>query len=105
MLKMLSYTGARVSEFVQFRVEDLHLALNPPQVYIAKAKGDSDGYVPLLPAVAQELRTYLPNDCVASTGASTGVWSMLRAFTLPECPSLSLRHHLANLKKSADIIH
>jgi len=30
---------------------------------------------------------------------------MLRAFTLPECPSPSLRHHLANLKKSVDIIH
>jgi len=30
---------------------------------------------------------------------------MLRAFTLPECPSPSLRRHLANLKKSADIIH
>jgi integrase/recombinase XerD len=59
MLKMLFYTGARVSEFVQSRVEDLHLALNPPQVYIAKAKGGSDGYVPLLPAVAQELRTHL----------------------------------------------
>jgi len=59
MLKMLFYTGARVSEFVQFRVEDLHLTLDPPQVYIAKAKGGSDGYVPLLPAVAQELRTYL----------------------------------------------
>ena len=52
-------TRARVSEFVQFRVQDLHLTLDPPQVYIAKAKGGSDGYVPLLPAVAQELRTYL----------------------------------------------
>jgi integrase/recombinase XerD len=59
MVKMLFYTGARVSEFVQFRVEDLHLALDPPQVYIAKAKGGSDGYVPILPALAQELRTHL----------------------------------------------
>lgn len=59
MLKMLFYTGARVSEFVQFRIDDLHLTLDPAQIYIAKAKGGSDGYVPLLPAVAQELRTYL----------------------------------------------
>lgn len=55
----LFYTGARVSEFVQIRVEDLHLALDPPQVYIANAKGGSDGYVPILPALAQELRTHL----------------------------------------------
>ena len=59
MIKMLFYTGARVSEFVQFRVEDLHLTLDPPQVYIAHAKGGSDGYVPILPALAQELRTHL----------------------------------------------
>jgi integrase/recombinase XerD len=50
LVKMLFYTGARVSEFVQIRVEDLHLALDPPQVYIANAKGGSDGYVPILPA-------------------------------------------------------
>jgi integrase/recombinase XerD len=53
MIKMLFYTGARVSEFVQFRVEDLHLMLDPPQVYIAHAKGGSDGYVPILPALGK----------------------------------------------------
>jgi len=61
MVKMLFYTGARVSEFVHIRVEDLYPALDPPQVYIAHAhaKGGSDGYVPILPALAQELRTHL----------------------------------------------
>ncbi|WP_219722068.1 tyrosine-type recombinase/integrase [Deinococcus planocerae] len=59
MVKTLFYTGARVSEFVNIRVTDLHLALDPPQVYIAHAKGGSDGYVPILPALAQELRTQL----------------------------------------------
>ena len=59
LVKMLFYTGARVSEFVQIRIEDLHLALEPPQIYIANAKGGSDGYVPILPALAQELRTHL----------------------------------------------
>lgn len=59
MVKMLFYTGARVSEFVQLLVEDLHLALDPPQVHIVNAKGGSDGYVPILPALAQELRTHL----------------------------------------------
>ncbi len=48
-----------MSEFVHLRVEDLHLTLDPPQVYIATAKGGSDGYVPILPALAQELRTHL----------------------------------------------
>ncbi|GAA5515069.1 tyrosine recombinase XerC [Deinococcus carri] len=59
MVKMLFYTGARVSEFVNIRVTDLHLALEPPQVHIVHAKGGSDGYVPILPALAQELRTHL----------------------------------------------
>lgn len=59
MVKTLFYTGARVSEFVNLRVVDLHLALDPPQVYIAHAKGGSDGYVPILPTLAQELRTHL----------------------------------------------
>ncbi len=59
MVKTLFYTGARVSEFVNLRVTDLHLALDPPQVYIAHTKGGSNGYVPILPALAQELRTHL----------------------------------------------
>jgi len=59
MVKTLFYTGARVSEFVNLRVEDLHLASNPPQIYIAHAKGGSDGYVSILPALTQELRTHL----------------------------------------------
>ncbi len=59
MVKMLFYTGARVSEFVNIKAADLHLDLEPPQIYIAVAKGGSDGYVPILPSLAQELRTYL----------------------------------------------
>lgn len=59
MLKTLFYTGTRVSEFVHIRVPDLHLSLEPPQIYIAHAKGGSDGYVPILPTLAQELRTHL----------------------------------------------
>ena len=33
--------------------------LEPPQIYLAVAKGGSDGFVPVLPALAQELRTFL----------------------------------------------
>ena len=58
-VKLLFYTGVRVSEFVPLRVENLFLTFDPPQVYLAHAKGGSDGYVPILPVLAQELRTYL----------------------------------------------
>jgi len=59
MVKTLFYTGARVSEFVHIQVPDLHLSLDPPQIYLAHAKGGSDGYVPILPVLAQELQTHL----------------------------------------------
>jgi integrase len=59
MVKTLFYTGTRVSEFISIQVVDLRLDLEPPQVYIAIAQGGSDGYVPILPALAQELRTHL----------------------------------------------
>ena len=72
MVKMLFYTGTRVSEFVHIRVEHLHLVLDPPQVYIAHAKGGSDGYVPLLPTLAQELRTHLNGRRLAMSSKVTG---------------------------------
>jgi integrase/recombinase XerD len=59
IVKTLFYTGARVSEFVHIQVADLHLNLDPPQIYLSHAKGGSDGYVPILPGLAQELRTHL----------------------------------------------
>lgn len=59
MVKTLFYTGARVSEFINLRPGDLHLDLEPPQIRIVVAKGGSDGYVPILPELAQELRTHL----------------------------------------------
>jgi len=59
MIKTLFLTGARVSEFVQVRVEDLHLDADPPQVHLLHAKGGASRYVPILPSLAQELRTHL----------------------------------------------
>lgn len=61
MVKTLFYTGVRVSEFVQIEVRDVHFDLVPPQVFIRHAKGGSDGYVLILPSLAQELRTHLGN--------------------------------------------
>ena len=59
LIKTLFLTGARVSEFVHIRVEDLFLDDDPPQIHITHAKGNADRYVPVLPALAQELRTHL----------------------------------------------
>src|SRR5512143_1029127 len=59
LIKTLFLTGARVSEFVHIRVEDLHLDSDPPQIHLTHAKGQANRYVPLLPSVAQELRTHL----------------------------------------------
>jgi integrase/recombinase XerD len=59
MIKTLFQTGARVDEFVHIRVEDLLFGSDPPQVHITHAKRQSDRYVPILPALADELRTHL----------------------------------------------
>jgi integrase/recombinase XerD len=59
MIKTLFLTGARVDEFVHIRVEDLHLSDDPPQIYLAHAKRQACRYVPILPALAQELCTHL----------------------------------------------
>ena len=59
MIKTLFFTGARVDEFINFKVEDLHFESDPPQIHITRAKGQSSRYVPILPSLAQELRTHL----------------------------------------------
>jgi integrase/recombinase XerD len=59
MIKALFLTGARVSEFVQVRIEDLHLDSDPPQIRLVHAKAGASRHVPILPSLAQELRTHL----------------------------------------------
>lgn len=59
MIKTLFLTGARVNEFVHIRVEDLHLDDESPQIYLTHAKREACRYVPVLPALAQELLTHL----------------------------------------------
>ena len=51
MIKTLFLTGARVSEFVQVRVEDLHLDSDPPQMNLRHAKARASRYVPILPSL------------------------------------------------------
>ena len=59
MLKTLFYTGVRVSEFVFLRAQDVHLDGEAPHIYVHRAKKGSVRYVPILPALAQELRVHL----------------------------------------------
>ncbi|MGH9395707.1 MAG: tyrosine-type recombinase/integrase [Terriglobia bacterium] len=59
MIKTLFQSGARVNEFVHIHVEDLLLDGDPPQIHIVHAKRGADRYVPVLPALADELRTHL----------------------------------------------
>lgn len=57
LVKTLLFTGARVSEFVAIRVEDVFTAENT--IRIRHGKGGKQRSVPILSALAQELRTHL----------------------------------------------
>src|SRR5215213_7966436 len=57
LLKTLFLTGARVAEFVSVKVEDFFF--DEQMILIEKGKGGKSRYVPILPELAQELRTYL----------------------------------------------
>jgi integrase/recombinase XerD len=57
LIKTLFQTGARVSEFVNIKVEDIFF--EEQMILITKAKGGKSRYVPILPELAQELRTHL----------------------------------------------
>ena len=57
LIKTLFQTGARVSEFVNLKAEDVFF--DEQMLLIAKAKGGKSRYVPILPELAQELRTHL----------------------------------------------
>jgi integrase/recombinase XerD len=57
LIKTLFQTGARVSEFVHLRVQDVFL--DEQMLLIVRGKGGKSRYVPILPALAQELKTYL----------------------------------------------
>jgi integrase/recombinase XerD len=59
LIKTLFQTGARVSEFVNIRVQDLFF--EETMILINKGKGGKSRYVPILPELAQELKTHLAN--------------------------------------------
>jgi integrase/recombinase XerD len=57
LVKTLLLSGARVSEFVAIRADDL--LLDEAVLYIQQGKGRKKRYVPILPGLAQELSTHL----------------------------------------------
>jgi integrase/recombinase XerD len=62
LIKTLFQTGARVSEFVNITADEVFF--EEQMMLISKAKGGKSRYVPILPALAQELRTHLGNRTV-----------------------------------------
>jgi integrase/recombinase XerD len=59
LIKILFQTGARVSEFVNIKADEVFF--EEQTILISKAKGGKSRYVPILPQLAQELKTYLGN--------------------------------------------
>jgi integrase/recombinase XerD len=57
LIKTLFQTGARVSEFVNIKADEVFF--EEQMILLSKAKGGKSRYVPILPQLAQELRTYL----------------------------------------------
>lgn len=62
MVKALLQTGARVSEFINIRVEDVYF--EEQEILIRQGKGGKSRSVPILPSLAQELRTHLKGRAV-----------------------------------------
>jgi integrase/recombinase XerD len=57
LIKTLLQTGARVSEFVNITADEVFF--EEQMILISNAKGGKSRYVPILPQLAQELRTHL----------------------------------------------
>jgi integrase/recombinase XerD len=63
LIKTLFQTGARVSEFVNIKADEVFF--EEQMILFSNAKGGKSRYVPILPQLAQELRTHL---CHRTTG-------------------------------------
>lgn len=57
-LRLMYYCGLRVGEAVSIRVRDIHGRDNPPRLHIRNGKGGKDRYVPIAPAMVEELRRW-----------------------------------------------
>jgi integrase/recombinase XerD len=57
-LRLIYHCGLRVGETVSIRVRDIHGRDNPPRLHIRNGKGGKDRYVPIAPAMVDELRQW-----------------------------------------------
>ena len=57
-LRLMYHCGLRVGETVRIEVKDIHGRENPPRLHIRNGKGGKDRFVPLTPAMVQELREW-----------------------------------------------
>jgi integrase len=98
LIKTLFQTGARVSEFVNIKADEVFF--DEQMILIAKAKGGKSRYVPILPELAHELRTHLGHrtvgylvETIHATADSRGEFSRLlnRRPTRPRLPSACIR--------------
>jgi site-specific recombinase XerD len=57
-LRLMYHCGLRVGEAVSLEVKDIVGRQSPPRLHIRNAKGGKDRYVPLAPAMVEELRAW-----------------------------------------------
>jgi site-specific recombinase XerD len=57
-LGLMYHCGLRVGEAVRIEVKDIHGRENPPRLHVKNGKGGKDRYVPLSPAMVEELRQW-----------------------------------------------
>ena len=57
IVKMLFLTGVRANEFVNLKIE--HFDYNGKKIFVDVAKKESQRHIPLLPNLADELRTFI----------------------------------------------
>jgi integrase/recombinase XerD len=57
-LRLMYHCGLRVGEAVRIEVTDIHGRENPPRLHIRNGKGGKDRFVPIAPAMVEELRQW-----------------------------------------------
>lgn len=57
-LRLMYHCGLRVGEAVGIEVRDIHGRETPPRLHVRNGKGGKDRFVPLAPAMVQELRDW-----------------------------------------------
>lgn len=58
ILRLMYHCGLRVGEAVGIQVRDVHGRQNPPRLHIRNGKGGKDRFVPIAPAMIDELRAW-----------------------------------------------